>query len=177
MLKLVTGATNRGPWWPKRSACLLAEHRCQSFSQSKAANPMLCVIFFPCWEDCFFHQGQRQVTNWAASLQIPLRRLGRAPSLAILPNQPSSHKPTHLWPCTGTQTDKLRPPTAEHRPIPAPNVKSLPYLGVHTEWASPCWAAALRRHGDKQPWSPVSLSQGGFHTIINIAWTSYSLNP
>lgn len=71
------------------------------------------VSFLPWWEDWFFHQGQRQVTNWAvAAAPIPVRRLHRSPPCILL-NHPPTHKtyaPTH--PCTCTHTNKctLSPP-------------------------------------------------------------------
>lgn len=55
------------------------------------------VSFLLQWEDCFFHQGQRQVTNWAvAASPIPLRWLYRSPPFCILLNHPPTHKLTHI---------------------------------------------------------------------------------
>lgn len=53
------------------------------------------VSFLLQWEDCFFHQGQRQVTNWAVAVSpIP----SRPPPSCILLNHPPTHKLTHI--CT-----------------------------------------------------------------------------
>ena len=71
------------------------------------------VSFLPRWEDCFFHQGQRQVTNWAvAASSIPLRWLYRSPLLhsSKPPTYTQAYAPTR--PCTGAHTNKhtLSPP-------------------------------------------------------------------
>lgn len=72
-----------------------------SVSSSVSAKQQIpwSVSFLPWWEDCFFHQGQRQVANWAvAASPIP------PPLHFFFLNHPATHKPTNL--CTGTHTNE-----------------------------------------------------------------------
>ena len=78
--------------------CWVSINVSSSFS-ARQQIPLL-VSFLPQLEDCFFHQGQRRVTNWAvATSPIPLRPLYRSPPTplpCILLNHPPTHKPTRL---------------------------------------------------------------------------------
>lgn len=100
--------------WKHQYFCWASINVCSSVS---AKQQIQCLVsFLPWWEDCFFHQGQRQVTNWAvAASSIPLRWLYRRPPPSPHPTQlhsskPPTYTPTH--PCTGTHTNKctLSPP-------------------------------------------------------------------
>lgn len=79
-----------------------------SVSRSVGAKQQIpCLVsFLPHWEDCFFYQGQRQVTNWAvAASSIPLRWLNRPQPPPLHPLH-SSKLPTYTQTYTPRHTNK-----------------------------------------------------------------------
>lgn len=136
---------------------------------------MHCVI--PWWEDCFFHQGQRQVTNWAAAaFANPLVMTTQTP----VPGPILKPTPTHLTQpptvCTYTQmyTNKrtlslwLYSKACSH-------IKSIKFTS-HTKRMFPCCVPEERQQCNKQTLIQVSLTQGGFHTIITLGCGFYCTN-
>lgn len=138
------------------------------------------VSFLPWWEDWFFHQGQRQVTNWAvAAAPIPVRRLHRSPPLHS--SQPPTYTqnlrtytPVHLH---SHKQVHAKPPIEKQSLFPRQIHKVYLTRASTQKRTFPRCAPAARKHCNKQPWIQVSPSQGGFHTIINMCCTSYCKNP
>lgn len=97
LLQLFKRPKNSGPWWQKRSVFWCSPSINVSSSVSAKQQIPCSVSFLPRWEDCFFHQGQTQVTNWAvAASPIPLRWLYRSP---LHSSQPPTYTQTYAPMC------------------------------------------------------------------------------
>lgn len=129
------------------------------------------VSFLPWWEDCFFHQGQRQVANWAvAASPIP-------PPLHFFFSQPPSNAQTYQpmhW--HSHKREHAKPPNVHQSLFPHQIHK------VYLNWAltqrehfpivSPLWG-----NTNKQLWIQAIPTRRGFHTLIRMGCTSYGSNP
>lgn len=154
----------------------------QSLQRSKSH--ALCHLL-PWWEDCFFHQGQRQVTNWAVSKSL-WDNSTEPPPLHSSQTPTSTRTHAHTHPCIGTHANKrtLSPPLQSKA---YSHIKSIKFtlLGLshkkNTSLQCPCSMDTLYQPAQD---SAKSLSYGltprnyhGLHTLKLKPPTEAKLSP
>lgn len=130
----------------------------QSLQRSKSH--ALCHLL-PWWGDCFFHQGQRQVTNWAVSKSLWDNSI-EPPPLHSSKTPTSARTHAHTPPCIGAHTNKrtLSPPLQSKA---YSHIKSIKFtlLGLsHKKNISLLWPCSVETLYQPTQDSAKSLSYG-----------------